>query len=129
MLRLRLPAVALATTPLLPWYSSQARIDSDTHIGNPLPLVDWLVAGLAVAAVIQVRLAMVAAVSALVSVGVTLLLMYGDAAEGVSVTFGYGIPIAVVLAALLLRSGARGAQAPEDRNVGRSRLSGGGSRR
>jgi hypothetical protein len=106
MLRSRLLALALATTPLLPWYSSQARIDRDTYIGNPLPLVDWLVVGLAVAAVILVRLARVAAVSALVSVGVTLLLMYGDAAEGVSVAFGYGMPVSAILAALLLRAGA-----------------------
>jgi hypothetical protein len=107
MLRSRLLALALATTPFLPWYSSQARIDSDTYIGNPLPLVDWLVVGLAVVAVIQVRLAMVAAVSALVSVGVTLVMMYGDAAEGLSVAFGYGMPVSAILAVLLLRTDAR----------------------
>jgi hypothetical protein len=103
----RLLALALATTPLLPWYSSQARIDRDTYIGNPLPLVDWLVVGLAVAAVIQVRLAMVAAASALVSVGATLLLMYGDFSEGISVAFDYGMPVSAILAGLLLRTGAR----------------------
>jgi hypothetical protein len=107
MLSSRLLALALATTPLLPWYSWQARIDRGTYTGNPLPLVDWLVVGLAIAAVIQVRLAMFASVSALVSVGVTLALMYGDASEGVSVAFDYGMPVSAILAALLLRSGAR----------------------
>jgi peptidoglycan/LPS O-acetylase OafA/YrhL len=66
-----------------------------------------LVVGLAVAAVIQVRLAMVAAASALVSVGATLLLMYGDFSEGISVAFDYGMPVSAILAGLLLRTGAR----------------------
>jgi hypothetical protein len=98
----RLLSVVLATTPFLPWYTSEAKIDRDTYIGNPLPLVDWLVVALAVAALVRVRLARVAALSALVSVGLTLLAAYVDFAEGISVTPNYGMAVTAVVGALLL---------------------------
>lgn len=43
--------MTLAASTMLPWYTSQALIDSDRYVGNPLPLVDWVVAGVAVVAV------------------------------------------------------------------------------
>ena len=100
VLKRRLVAVALVVAQFLPWYSSQALIDSDMYIGNPLPAVDWFVGALSLAAVLFPRLLRLAALAVFGSVGLTLVVMYGDHAEGVSVAFEYGIVVAAASAAL-----------------------------
>lgn len=93
-LKTRAAAVALGAATFMPWYSSQALIDHDTYLGNPLPLIDWVVLFAAVAVAIRPQLASVAAVVGLISVALGGLLMWGDSAEGLRVTMEPGLPLA-----------------------------------
>jgi hypothetical protein len=95
-------AAVLAAAAFIPWYSSQALVDHETYIGNPLPLIDWLLVAVALAAVIRPQLARPAAIIGLISGGLAGLLMYGDAAEGVKVQLLPGLPLAVIASAALL---------------------------
>jgi hypothetical protein len=95
-------AAVLAAAAFIPWYASQALVDHDTYIGNPLPLIDWLLVAVALAAIIHPQLARPAAIIGLISVGLAGLLMYGDAAEGVKVQLLPGLPLAVIASAALL---------------------------
>ncbi len=107
----RIIAFALAATVFMPWYSSQALKDGDTYLGNPLPLLDWAVIGLALAAaLIYPRLAASAAVVSLISLGLTLFEMYWDHMEGLDVTVEYGLVAAGFTGATLLWQSMRHAK-------------------
>lgn len=95
-------ALGLASTVFAPWYSSQAFVDHDVYVGNPLPLVDWVVSGLAIGAAIWPPLARFAGALGLLSVLLTILLMWGDGAEGLSVFPGYGLGASTLFALALL---------------------------
>ncbi len=88
-------AVTLAASTLLPWYTSQALVDFDEYRGNPLPVVDWLVAALAALAAVVPRARLWAGLLGLASVGLTTLMMAGDGAQGVQVDPGVGLFIAL----------------------------------
>jgi hypothetical protein len=95
-------AVVLGIAAFMPWYSSQALVDQDTYLGNPLPWIDWILLLEAVTTVLRPQLASVAAVIGLVDVSLGALLMFADAAEGLAVSLLPGLPLALVAAACLL---------------------------
>ncbi len=97
----RAAAASLAVTVFMPWYSSQAQVDHDTYLGNPLPWIDWLLLGLTLATVIRPQLAVAAAVVGLVDVTLGALLMYGDSAEGLDVSLLPGLPLAAAASVAL----------------------------
>jgi hypothetical protein len=101
----RATAAVLAVAAFMPWYSSQAQVDHDTYLGNPLPWIDWLLLVAALAAVARPQIAVVAGAVGLVDVALGSLLMYGDAAEGLDVSLLPGLPLAAAasLALLILR--------------------------
>jgi preprotein translocase subunit Sec61beta len=101
----RLAAALVAIAAFLPWYSSQAQVDQDTYIGNPLPWIDWVVVALAALTLIWPRVGLATAAVGLISVASAGLLMYGDASEGLEVSLGPGLPLsaAAALALLLFR--------------------------
>lgn len=105
-LKVRAAAAVLAAATFMPWYSSQARLDRDTYLGNPLPLIDWVVLFAALAVVVRPQLARIAAAAGLIAVALGGLLMWGDSAEGIHVSLEPGLPLAFVacLALLLFRS-------------------------
>ncbi len=97
----RISALVLALATVLPWYTSKALVDQDRYIGNPFPLVDWLVAGLAVVAIALPRKAKAAAVAGCISVGLTVLAYFVDSAEGLTATIEYGLVLAGLSSAAL----------------------------
>lgn len=101
----RATASLLAVTAFLPWYSSQAQVDHDTYLGNPLPWIDWLLLVTALATVVRPRIAIIAGALGLVDVALGSVLMYGDAAEGLDVSLLPGLPLAAAasLAVLIFR--------------------------
>lgn len=115
LLVLRGVLALLAITPLVPWYRSFALVEQETYLGNPLPWVDWMLAALAIGAVIWPRLSGGVAVFGLLHLGSACLLMFVDAAEGLRVEILPGIPFtAVVLTALwLARTKLRSARLDE----------------
>lgn len=66
-LRVRIATAVLGVAAFMPWYS-QALVDRDTYLGNPLPLIDWVVLGAAVAVLVRPQLAMVAGIIGLADV-------------------------------------------------------------
>lgn len=98
----RATATALAVAAFLPWYSSQARLDHDTYLGNPLPWIDWLLLVIAVATILRPQIALVAGAVGLIDVGLGALLMYGDAAESLDVSLLPGVPLAAAASLVLL---------------------------
>ncbi|MGH9252460.1 MAG: hypothetical protein ACRD0W_23505 [Acidimicrobiales bacterium] len=88
----------------LTWYSSQALIDFDRYVGNPLPAVDWIVAATAILAVGERKLWLPAGVIGLVSAGMTAYMMYYEAAEGLEVSLGVGLVVAFAASVGLLLS-------------------------
>jgi hypothetical protein len=91
----------------MPWYSSQAQLERETYLGNPLPWIDWVLLAAALASVFRPRLARATAIIALVDVALAVLMMSGDAAEGLEVDLLPGIALATVAAiALLMTAGA-----------------------
>ena len=108
----RVAAALAAIAAFLPWYSSQAQVDRDIYIGTPLPWIDWVVVALAAVTLIWPRLGLAAAAVALIRVASVGFLIYGDAAEGLDVSLGPGLPLsaAAALALLLFRPKA---EAPE----------------
>jgi hypothetical protein len=84
------------------------KVESDTYLGNPLPLVDWIVAGVAFfMALFAPRLATVAATLALFSLGFTAFSALVDAGSGPPVSVEFGLPLGAVAAGLLLWVGVR----------------------
>jgi hypothetical protein len=64
------------------------------YLGNPLPLVDWIVAGVAFfTALFASRLATVASTLALFSLGFTAFIALVDAGSGPSVSVEFGLPL------------------------------------
>ena len=114
-LLLRLAALAVVASSFMPTYSSVGKIEpevdskaeSDTYLGNPLPLVDWIVAGVALfTALFAPRLATVAASLALFSLGFIAFSALADAVSGPSVSVELGLPFGAA-AGLLLWVGVR----------------------
>lgn len=101
MLLVRIVAVGLALTTFMPWFTSRGIFDSDPYTGNPFPLVDWVVAGAAMACAVLPRLAKTAAIIAAVSIVVTLLALYVDTAEGLDSSIEYGVVLAALASVLL----------------------------
>lgn len=101
-LRIRGVAAVLAAAAFMPWYSSQARLDQETYLGNPLPLIDWAVLFAAIAVVVRPPLARVATAVGLISVTFGGLLMWADSAEGLGVSVELGFPLALAASLLLL---------------------------
>ena len=101
-LGVRTAAALLAAAAFLPWYSSQAQIDHDTYLGNPLPLIDWVVLVAALAVIMRPQLAVLAGALGLVDVALGALMLYGDVAEGLHVSLGPGLPLATVASVDLL---------------------------
>ena len=95
-------AVVLAASTLLPWYTSQALVDTDRYIGTPLPLVDWVVVALCVLVLVVPRSRRVAGGVGLASAAVTALMMLGESAEGVQVRPGIGLVVAALTGVALL---------------------------
>ena len=107
-LLLRLAALAVVASSFMPTYTSVAKVESDTYLGNPFPLVDWIVAGLAFfTALFAPRLATAAATLALFSLGFTAFGAMVDAGSGPSVSVEFGFPFGAVAAGLLLWVGVR----------------------
>ena len=107
-LLLRLAALAVVASSFMPTYTSVAKVESDTYLGNPLPLVDWIVAGMAFfTALFAPRLATVAATLALFSLGFTAFSALVDASSGPSVSVEFGLLFGAVAAGLLLWVGVR----------------------
>lgn len=101
-LKVRAAATVLAAAAFMPWYSSQAKLDQETFLGNPLPLIDWVVLFAALAVVVRPQLARIAAAVGLIDVALGALLMWGDSAEGVRVSLEAGLPLAFVACVALL---------------------------
>jgi hypothetical protein len=107
-LLLRLAALAVIASSFMPTYTSVGKVESDTYLGNPLPLVDWIVAGVAFfTALFAPRLATVASTLALFSLGFTAFIALVDAGSGPSVNVEFGLTLGAVAAGLLLRVGVR----------------------
>lgn len=104
----RAAAAILAVAAFMPWYSSQAQVDHETYFGNPLPWIDWLLLGLALATLIRPQLALAAAAVGLVDIRLGAVVMYSDAAEGLRVSLLLGLPLAAAasIALLIFRSKA-----------------------
>lgn len=101
-LKTRAAAVVLCAAAFMPWYSSQAIVERDVYLGNPLPLIDWVALAAAVAVLVRPRLAMIAGVIGLVDVTLGALLMSGDSAEGLRVSLEPGLPLALAASVALL---------------------------
>ena len=107
-LLLRLAPLAVVASSFMPTYTSVAKVESDTYLSNPLPLVDWIVEGVALfTALFAPRLATVAATLALFSLGFTAFSALVDAGSGPSVSVEFGLPFGAVAAGLLLWLGVR----------------------
>jgi hypothetical protein len=102
----RVVAVGLAATTFLPWFTTRGSVDATRYSGNPFPVVDWVVAGVAVAAALVLALRTLAAVVGAVSAGLTLLAFSVDRAEGLPSSIEYGLVLAAV-ASILLWLGSR----------------------
>lgn len=111
---LKLPAAAavLGAATFMPWYSSQAIADRDTYLGNPLPLINWLVLAAAGLVLVRPRAAPAVALIGLISVALAALLMWGDAAEGLRVAIQPGLPVALGACVALVVLRARVEQPP-----------------
>ena len=101
-LRTRAAAVTLAVVAFMPWYSSQAVVDHETYLGNPLPLIDWVVLGAAIAVLVRPRLATVAAAVGLIDVALGAVAMWVDSAEGIHVSLQPGLPLTLAACVALL---------------------------
>ncbi|MGH2702328.1 MAG: hypothetical protein ACRDJ2_11215 [Actinomycetota bacterium] len=115
-LLLRLAALAVVASSFMPTYTSvgniepelDERAESDAYLGNPLPLADWIVAGVALfTAFFAPRLATAAATLALFSLGFTAFSALADAGSGPSVSVEFGLPLGAAAAGLLLWAGVR----------------------
>ena len=98
---IRLLALVLALAAALPWLTSRGAVDEDRYVGNPFPLVDWLLSASALAAAIRPRLVGLAALVGGVSVSLALLALSVDRAEGLDSSAEYGLVLAAVVSALL----------------------------
>ena len=98
---LRGAALLLASTAVMPSYSSQALVDFERYIGNPLPLIDPIVALVAMAAALRLPLARWAG-GGLVSSMLTLEMLLADSAEGIEVRVEYGLMLSLALSLLLI---------------------------
>lgn len=101
-LKTRAAAAVLAVAAFMPWYSSQAIVDHDTYLGNPLPLIDWVVLSATVAVLVRPRLAMVAAALGLIDVALSAVAMWVDSAGGIHVSLQPGLPLALAACLALL---------------------------
>ena len=110
-LLLRLAALAVIASSFMPTHTSVGKIEpegdlkveSHTYLGSPLPLVDWIVVGVAFfTALFAPRLATVAATLALFSLGFTAFSGLVDAGSGPSVSVEFGLPFGAVAAGLSL---------------------------
>jgi hypothetical protein len=97
----RVLAVVLALSTFMPWFTSRGSIDEDRYVGNPYPLIDWLVCGVALATAVVPRVARAALVVGAVSVSLTLLGLYVDRAEGLRSSVEYGFAVAALATVLL----------------------------
>lgn len=93
-LAVRALAAFLAIAAFMPWYSSQALVDHDTYLGNPLPWIDWLLLTAALVTIVRPQLRVPTVVIALIDVTLGWMLMYGDSAEGLDVSLLPGLPLA-----------------------------------
>ncbi|MGH2703201.1 MAG: hypothetical protein ACRDJ2_15675 [Actinomycetota bacterium] len=100
----------------MPTYTSVGKIEpevdlkaeSDTYLGNPLPLVDWIVAGAALfTALFAPPLATTTATLAFFSLGFTGFSALVDANSGPAVSVEFGLPFGAAAAGLLLWVGVR----------------------
>lgn len=98
----RAAATLLGAAAFMPWYSSQAIVDRDVYLGNPLPLIDWIILAAAAGVLVQPRFAILAGAVGLVDVGLGGILMWGDSAEGLRVTIAPGLPLALTASIALL---------------------------
>lgn len=98
---IRLLALVLALATVLPWLTSRGEVDEDRYVGNPFPLVDWLLSASALAAAVRPRLVALAALVGGVSVSLTLLALSIDRAEGLDSSPEYGLVLAAIASALL----------------------------
>lgn len=98
----RAAGAVLAAAAFMPWYSSQARLDQETFLGNPLPLIDWVVLVAAIAVLVRPRLAMVAAAVGHIDVGLGALAIWFDDAKGLGVSLHAGLPLAFAACIALL---------------------------
>jgi hypothetical protein len=112
-------ALLIGLTVFLPWYESQARIEHDTYLGNPLPYIDWVVLGLALMTAMQPRLGKVLIAFALGSILVTSSMAAYDLSEGLSISIGYGLVAAILLCLAMfvlgrrdVRTGAKSVDSP-----------------
>lgn len=101
-LKVRAAAAFLAAGAFMPWYSSQARIDQETYLGNPLPLIDWVVLFAPLAVVIRPHFAIVAAAAGLIDVALGASAMWFGAAEGLHVSLHAGLPLAFAASIALI---------------------------
>jgi hypothetical protein len=98
----RVATALVAIAAFVPWYSSQAQVDQDIYVGNPLPWIDWVLVALAAVTLVWPRVGLAAATVGLISVASVGLLMYGDAAEGLDISVRPGLPLAAAAALMLL---------------------------
>ena len=99
---LRGAALLLASTAVMPSYSSQALVDFERYIGNPLPLIDPIVALVAMAAALRPPFARWAGGVGLVSSMLTFGMLLADSAEGIEVRVEYGPMLSLALSLLLI---------------------------
>lgn len=98
---IRLLALVLALATVLPWLTSRGAADEDRYVGNPFPLVNWLLSASALAAAVRPRLVALAALVGGISVSLALLALSIDRAEGLDSSAEYGLVLAAVASALL----------------------------
>lgn len=114
----RVLAALLGVAVVLPWYRSVARLDEDTYIGSPLPLIDWVVLVLAVLTIARPSLARALGFLGALDVAIAGWFAYVDFAEGLEVTILPGLVVATVGAIGLLfakTEGNRTGPEPPDR--------------
>lgn len=112
----RIMALLMLIAVSLPWYSSHAQVDHDTYIGNPLPIIDWVVMMAAVITIIWPRIAFATGILGLIHATLGWLAAYVDSAEGIRVSILPGLPLATAasLALLVAQRQARSAASATD---------------